>query len=537
MRELTELAARSIVFITHKLQGGPGGRGRRHRHPPRARSSGRPPDDHRAELASIMVGRAVELDVWSGGTATAAARPCSVSGELVATDGSGGRSAVDGVSFEVRAGEILGDRRRAGQRPDRALPGAHGPAAGDRGSIRLDGKDISRRQRTATGSGAGRRLRPRGQARRRARRPTSRWRRTSCSIMYDRPPIARGIAMDLRRSARTPHAGSPSSTSGRSRSDTPAAARCPAETSRRWCSPARSSRPLRLLDRQPADARRWTSGRSSSCTAGSWSERDQGIAVIIVSTELDEVLALADRIARHVPGQDHRLSARRTRRRPAGPAHGRVRAGDLDGSDGANGAASATADGCTADDGRRSGHQLTGRGVGMTELTPEPARRRPSRARPTEVRSRAAMSGPPCGPGSRPGCARQRGHASSRSSSPSWQSFSALVLGALVIASATRGAPRLRAASSRRPADTIWATWDAVAAAYSALFEGAIFNPNTISAASTAASWSDILPAVAGRRQGHPADPDGARRRRSRSGPACSTSAVSGQMRSAARSS
>ncbi len=33
-------------------------------------------------------------------------------------------------------------------------------------------------------------------------------------------------------------------------------------------------------------------------------QRDQGIAVLIVSSELDEVMALGDRIAVHVPGPD-----------------------------------------------------------------------------------------------------------------------------------------------------------------------------------------------------------------------------------------
>ena len=43
-------------------------------------------------------------------------------------------------------------------------------------------------------------------------------------------------------------------------------------------------------------------------------ERDSGAAVVLVSTELDEVLGLADRIGGHVPRQDHRGDARR---RPA----------------------------------------------------------------------------------------------------------------------------------------------------------------------------------------------------------------------------
>ena len=49
-------------------------------------------------------------------------------------------------------------------------------------------------------------------------------------------------------------------------------------------------------DRRAADAAVSTSARSSSCTAASSSERDEGRAILLVSLELEEILSLSDRI-------------------------------------------------------------------------------------------------------------------------------------------------------------------------------------------------------------------------------------------------
>jgi simple sugar transport system permease protein len=61
--------------------------------------------------------------------------------------------------------------------------------------------------------------------------------------------------------------------------------------------------------------------------------------------------------------------------------------------------------------------------------------------------------------------------------------FSALVLGALVIAFSDTTVLHAWNSFVAAPGAALSATWHAVAAAYSALFEGAIFNPNTVSAA------------------------------------------------------
>ena len=128
MREL-RAGGRSIIFISHKLKEVQAiadtitviRRGKV--------VGERPPATSDAELARLMVGRSVQLRV-----SKEAARP----GEVVLdvqdlnVHGERGEHSVRGVSFEVRAGEILGRGRRAGERPDRAVRGADGPAALDR---------------------------------------------------------------------------------------------------------------------------------------------------------------------------------------------------------------------------------------------------------------------------------------------------------------------------------------------------------------------------------------------------------------------
>ena len=126
MREL-RAGGRSIVFISHKLKEVQAiadtitviRRGKV--------VGERPPTATDAELAALMVGRPVQLRVSKGRPARRgrAGRPATSRVRRRARD----TAAVDDVSFQVRAGEILGVAGRAGQRADRALRGADGPAA------------------------------------------------------------------------------------------------------------------------------------------------------------------------------------------------------------------------------------------------------------------------------------------------------------------------------------------------------------------------------------------------------------------------
>jgi general nucleoside transport system permease protein len=71
--------------------------------------------------------------------------------------------------------------------------------------------------------------------------------------------------------------------------------------------------------------------------------------------------------------------------------------------------------------------------------------------------------------------------------------FSALVIGALVIAFSDTAVLHAWNSFFSAPGAALSATWDAIAAAYSALFEGAIFNPHTISAAFSGGSVGAIF--------------------------------------------
>ena len=97
-----------------------------------ARSSARrrrPPSN--AELASLMVGRAVELTVHKD--EPQARRPRRSSSRASRVIDPIGQLVVNDVSFDVRARRDPRDRRRAGQRPDRAHRGAPRPAAAGAG--------------------------------------------------------------------------------------------------------------------------------------------------------------------------------------------------------------------------------------------------------------------------------------------------------------------------------------------------------------------------------------------------------------------
>ena len=125
MRTL-KAAGKSIVFITHKLKEVKAIADRitviR-----RGRTVGTAaPDASEDELAALMVGRAVQPRGRQGRRPSRARPVLEVAGLVV--DDDRGHRAVDGVDLTVRAGEVLGIAGRAGQRPDRAGRGDHGPA-------------------------------------------------------------------------------------------------------------------------------------------------------------------------------------------------------------------------------------------------------------------------------------------------------------------------------------------------------------------------------------------------------------------------
>jgi simple sugar transport system ATP-binding protein len=295
MRELRS-GGRSIVFISHKLKevqaiadqitvlrrGQVVGE--------------RPPTATDAELAALMVGRPVDLRV-----SKEPAQPkdvvldvseLSVTGELIPDETGHSRNAVDTVSFQVRGGEILGVAGVQGNGQTELCEALMGlrPATG---TVRLDGRDITRaspRDRLRAGM---------------AYIPEDRQEdgivkdfSVADNLVldtYDRPPFAKGIAMDLpaiREQAKSLVAEFDVRTSS---IDTPVGTLSGGNQQKVILAREVGRRVRLLLASQPT--RGLDVGSIEFVHRRLVEERDQGVAVIIVSSELDEIYALADRIA------------------------------------------------------------------------------------------------------------------------------------------------------------------------------------------------------------------------------------------------
>ncbi len=289
MRELKD-GGRSIVFISHKLKEVQAiadtitvlRRGRV--------IGQRPPTASDGELASLMVGRKVDLKV----TKTAASYGdvvLDVSGLTVT--GEQGAVAVDDVTFQVRAGEILGVAGVQGNGQTELCEALMGLRPVTAGSVRLAGADVTgdtARQRIRAGIGY---------------IPEDRQEDglvASFSVadnlildVFDRPPYARGIALDLpaiREAAghrveqfdvRTTSIDTPTGTLSGGNQQKVILAR-------------EIGRDLKLLvASQPT--RGLDVGSIEFVHRRLVEQRDEGVAVIIISAELDEIYALADRIA------------------------------------------------------------------------------------------------------------------------------------------------------------------------------------------------------------------------------------------------
>jgi general nucleoside transport system ATP-binding protein len=288
MREL-RAGGRSIVFISHKLKEVQAiadtitiiRRGKV--------VGERPPTATDNELAALMVGRDVQLRV-SKAAATPGDVILEVSGLTVASEQE--KPAVDHLSFQVRAGEILGVAGVQGNGQTELCEALMGlrPATG---SVLLKGRDLSAaapRERLRAGIGY---------------IPEDRQEDGlvgEFSVadnlildLYDRPPFASGIAMDLdaiRKNAvsrvaefdvRTTSVGTPTRTLSGGNQQKVIVAR----EMGRDIGVLLASQPTRGLD----------VGSIEFVHRRIIEQRDQGVAVIIVSSELDEIYALADRIA------------------------------------------------------------------------------------------------------------------------------------------------------------------------------------------------------------------------------------------------
>jgi general nucleoside transport system ATP-binding protein len=288
MRQLRD-SGRSIIFISHKLREVQAiadnitvlRRGKV--------VAERPPTTTDAELAALMVGRSVQLRV-SKQTATPGdvmldVRDLSVQNEH-------GSLAVDSISFDVRAGEILGIAGVQGNGQTELCEALMGlrPATG---SVLLAGADLgvaSTHARLRAGIGY---------------IPEDRQEDGLVGAfpvadnlvldVYDQPPYARRIAMNpdaVRKAAvqlvaeydvRTPSVMTSAGTLSGGNQQKVVVAR-------------ELSRPNKLLlASQPT--RGLDVGSIEFVHSEIVKARDQGVAVVIVSSELDEIYALSDRIA------------------------------------------------------------------------------------------------------------------------------------------------------------------------------------------------------------------------------------------------
>ena len=240
------------------------------------------------DLANLMVGRDVQLRV-----SKQPARP----GEVVLdvadlTVGDSGGLPVNGLSFEVRAGEILGIAGVQGNGQTELCEALMGlrPAIG---AVHLDGRDISQaspRDRLRAGV---------------AYIPEDRQEdgivkdfSVADNLVldtYDRPPHAKGIAMDLGAIREDATRLANEFDIRTSSIDTLVGTLSGGNQQKVILAREVGRRVRLLLASQPT--RGLDVGSIEFVHRRIVEERDQGVAVIIVSSELDEIYALADRIA------------------------------------------------------------------------------------------------------------------------------------------------------------------------------------------------------------------------------------------------
>ena len=284
-------AGTSIIFITHKLKEVLAvadritvmRRGR-------VVGSAIPEETTEQDLATMMVGRAVQLRVDK--TPPDPGEPVLEIGDLVVRDDRG-RIAVDGVSLHVRAGEVVcvAGVQGNGQTELIEAIAALRPVVG--GVIRLLGRDITGDDpRRVLHAGVG-------------HVPEDRQRDgliVDFSIAdnlvlntYDQPPFARWIVRNMDE-VRTVAGQRASAFDVRAPSVDVPAVTLSGGNQQKVIVAREFSRPISLLlASQPT--RGLDVGSIEYIHERIVQKRDEGVAVLIVSVELDEVFALADRIA------------------------------------------------------------------------------------------------------------------------------------------------------------------------------------------------------------------------------------------------
>jgi general nucleoside transport system ATP-binding protein len=294
MRELRS-GGRSIIFISHKLKEVQAiadnitviRRGKV--------VGERPPTTTSAELASLMVGRSVQLRV-----SKEPAKPGDVVLDVqdLTVAGERGEQSVRGVSFQVRAGEILGMAGVQGNGQTEVCEALMGlrPSTG---SVHLDGADLSHATtRARLHAGIGYVPEDRSEDGLVADFSVA---DNLILDVYDQPPYASGLALNLdaiQESAvkrveeydvRTTSTATPAGTLSGGNQQKVVVAREMGRDVKLMI----VSQPTRGLD----------VGSIEFVHKRLVAQRAAGAAVLIVSSELDEIYALADRIAVMYEGQ------------------------------------------------------------------------------------------------------------------------------------------------------------------------------------------------------------------------------------------
>jgi general nucleoside transport system ATP-binding protein len=255
------------------------------------------PTDSEADLAELMVGRAVQLVVDKKPASPSSEPRLVMKGVSVAS--ANGTLAVRDLDFEVFGGEIVciaGVQGNGQTELAEALLGAT-PVSG--GSVQLDGKPLtglSPRETIDAGLG----FVPED---RRQHGCVGTFTVAENLILnhYDEPPYARGIALDLSK-VRQNAAHRIDEFDIRTHSIEASVSSLSGGNQQKVVLARELSRPLALLVAcQPT--RGLDVGAVEFVHKRLVAERDRGTAVVIVSTELDEVVALADRIAVMYRGQ------------------------------------------------------------------------------------------------------------------------------------------------------------------------------------------------------------------------------------------
>ncbi len=249
------------------------------------------PTDSEGTLAELMVGRAVSLTVAKQAPMTSAEPRLELRGVSIA--GPSGAIVVDGIDLEVYGGEILCIAGVQGNGQTELAEALLGVTLVTGGEVRLDGAVITHatpRQTIAAGLGFV---------------PEDRQHDGfvgSFSVAenlvlntFDEKPFANGIALDLRAVRSTADTLVEEFDIRTQSIDTPLSS-LSGGNQQKVVLARELSRPLSLLiASQPT--RGVDVGAIEFLHQRLVAERDRGTAVMIVSTELDEVSALADRIA------------------------------------------------------------------------------------------------------------------------------------------------------------------------------------------------------------------------------------------------